>query len=98
MTGERAGERWWPAKVASGIVWSLLSVAVFTPWFRHAPCPARIECEAPWSNILGWEFEGAFPYWIPVTAALAGFAIGWAVVTLLQHVPQQAAFASRGHP
>lgn len=81
-----AGTRtyWLPAKLVGGLVWCVVSIVVFTPWFRRAPCPAQIRCDPPWTNALGWEFQGAFPYWVPVVAGLVGFAVGWAVVTLLQ--------------
>lgn len=82
-----AGTRtsWLPPKIVGGLVWSVVSIAVFTPWFRHAPCPVQV-CDAPWTNALGWEFQGAFPYWVPGLAGLVGFAVGWAVVTILQRV------------
>lgn len=74
---------WVPAKLMGGLVWSLLSVAVFTPWFRHAPCPVQV-CDAPWSNILGWEFQGGFPFWVPIVAGTIAFAVGWMIVAVFQ--------------
>ncbi len=75
---------WVLAKLICGFVWSLLSIAVFTPWFRHAPCPLPNGCNAPWSNILGWEFRGGFPFWVPIVAGSIGFAVGWLLVAVLQ--------------
>jgi hypothetical protein len=75
---------WVPAKLIGGLVWSLLSIAVFTPWFLHAPCPPQRACEAPWSNILGWEIRGDFPFWVPIVAGSIGFVVGWMIVAVLQ--------------
>jgi hypothetical protein len=79
-----------PAKLIGGLVWSLLGTAVFTPWFRHAPCPLPNGCDAPWSNILGWEFRGGFPFWVPIVAGSIGFAIGWMIVAVLQRPRERA--------
>jgi hypothetical protein len=81
---QASSHSWIPAKVIGGLVWSLMSIAVFTPWFRHAPCPFPGACEAPWSNILGWEFSGGFPLWVPIVAGAIGFAVGWMIVAVLQ--------------
>jgi hypothetical protein len=66
-----------------------LSIAVFTPWFRHAPCPFPRACEAPWSNILGWEFRGGFPFWVPILAGSIGFTVGWMIVAVLQRLRER---------
>jgi hypothetical protein len=78
------------SKLTGGALGSLVCIAVFTPWGRHAPCPVRpgmpAGCDGPWTNILGWDFYGAFPVWVPLFAALAGFAIGWFLVALLERL------------
>jgi hypothetical protein len=88
---DRAPSRSWvPAKLIGGLVWSLLGIALFTPWFRHAPCPLPNGCDAPWSNILGWEFRGGFPLWVPIAAGSIGFAVGWMIVAVLQRPREHA--------
>lgn len=46
------------AKLVGGLVWSLASIALFTPWFRHAPCPMPGGCDGPLTKTFGWEFQG----------------------------------------
>jgi hypothetical protein len=93
MVGVRMSEGrvdWLWRKIAAGVVGAFAFVIVFTPWERHAPCPVRrgvptpVRCDGPWTNILGWDFHGAFPIWVPLVAALLGFAVGWFVVSLVE--------------
>lgn len=91
---DRASRSWSTANLVGGVLSAVMSICVFTPWFRHAPCPAvrglAGGCDAPWRNVLGLEFHGAFPYWVPVLAGLLGFVAGWTVVALVRAVVREA--------
>jgi hypothetical protein len=86
-----AAAGWFWARVAGAMAGMALSVAAFAPWLRQATaCPARPgfppRCDAPWTNLVGWEFHGAYPFWAWFASAIVGLVLGWWLVALAESV------------
>lgn len=58
---------WFWARMAGSIGGMVLTVALFAPFQRFSACPVRPgfapQCVPPWTNLVGWEFHGPFPFW-----------------------------------